>query len=169
MRKLILIALLNLSLVGCEKDDICTEDTTPKLVIDFYEYLNPTVKKNFLKLEVSEINNPEVILSIEHNNQLKLPLKTNASQSTYLFRLYYNSLNNVVYNDDIISIDYSKADIYVSRACGFKSNFTLNTPTPNHTNPSLSEPNPDGFWIKETIIKQPLITNENETHLDLLF
>ncbi|MDO4728497.1 MAG: DUF6452 family protein [Bacteroidota bacterium] len=167
MRTILLLILV--IFFSCEKDDICTEETTPKLVIDFYEYLNPTIKKNFLKLEISEISNPNTILTIEHNNQVKLPLKTDATQSTYLFRLYYTSLNNVVYNDDIISINYTKSDIYVSRACGFKSNFTLHQSSLDNTNPTVSDPNQDGFWIKESVIKQNLITNENETHLDLLF
>ena len=48
MKKIISFLLLfAFGLSGCEKDDICDANTptTPRLIISFYDYNNPTVKK----------------------------------------------------------------------------------------------------------------------------
>lgn len=157
--------------LSCEKDDICSESTptTPMVVVDFYEYLNPSVQKSFLYLEIIEIENPDTILEYESSNQIKLPLRTDSEISRYIFRLYYKNINQTLTNEDIVEIRYTKDDIYISRACGYKSNFTLSDSEPLNPNPKITDDANDEFWIKEIIVRQPVITNENETHLDILF
>src|SRR5690606_30250630 len=112
---------------GCEKDDICSESTptTPNMVIDFYEYLNPSVEKTFLKLEIIEIENPETILVFENANSIKLPLRTNAEVSTYKFILTYTNINTLVTNEDLLEFHYTTEQNYMRRACGYKADFTL--------------------------------------------
>lgn len=156
---------------GCEKDDICAESTptTPDMIIDFYEFLNPSVEKAFLKLEIIEIGNPENILVFESTNSIKLPLQTNAEVSTYKFILTYTNINTQVTNEDLLEFRYTTEHIYVSRACGYKANFSLLASDSQHPNPTLTDSGEDEFWIKELIVRQPEITNENETHLDILF
>lgn len=168
------IIIFTLGLVffsGCEKDDICSGNTpmTPKMVIDFYEYLNPSVSKSFNKLEVYELNTPEVIMIFESTNKIKLPLRTDVEMSQYVFRLFYTNINQTVINEDLVEIRYTKEDIYISRACGYKSNFILSDSEPLTPNPNLLDIGEDEFWIKEYIVRQSVITNENETHLDILF
>lgn len=159
------------ALLSCEKDDICSESTptSPMLVIDFYEFLNPSVSKSFQKLEIFDVENPEKILVFEGENQILLPLKTDSQTSTYIFKLYYTNINVVMTNEDVVEIRYTKDDIYISRACGYKSNFTLSDSDPLNPNPKITDSGSDELWIKETIVRQPVITNENETHLDILF
>ena len=159
------------ALSKCEKDDICSESTptSPMLVIDFYEFLNPSVSKSFQKLEIFDVENPEKILVFEGENQILLPLKTDSQTSTYIFKLYYTNINVVMTNEDVVEIRYTKDDIYISRACGYKSNFTLSDSDPLNPNPKITDSGSDELWIKETIVRQPVITNENETHLDILF
>src|SRR5690606_18921093 len=156
---------------GCEKDDICSESTptTPNMVIDFYEYLNPSVEKTFLKLEIIEVGNPELILVYENINNIKLPLRTDAEVTTYKFILTYTNINTQVTNEDLLEFRYTKNDIYISRACGYKSNFSLLASDTQNPNPLLTDSGEDDFWIKELIVRQTEITDENETHLDLLF
>src|SRR5690606_4763993 len=156
---------------GCEKDDICSETTptTPNMVIDFYEFLNPSVEKTFLKLEIIEIENPETILVFENANTIKLPLRTNAEVSTYKFILTYTNINTLVNNEDLLEFRYTTDHIYISRACGYKANFSLTEADSQNPNPTLTDSGEDEFWIKELIVRQPEIINENETHLDLLF
>lgn len=157
--------------LGCEKDDICSEGTptTPNMVIDFYEYLNPSVEKKFLKLEIIETQNPGSVLIFEDVNTIKLPLRTDAQVSTYKFILTYTNINTQVTNEDLLEFRYTKNDIYISRACGYKSNFSLLESDNQNQNPILTDSGEDDFWIKELIVRQPEITDENETHLDLLF
>ncbi|MFA7445497.1 MAG: DUF6452 family protein [Flavobacteriaceae bacterium] len=156
---------------GCEKDDICSESTptTPAMVIDFYEYLNPSVEKTFLKLEIIETEIGQDTLVFENTNTIELPLRTDAQVSTYKFILTYTNINTQITNEDLLEFRYTKNDIYISRACGYKSNFSLLESDNQNPNPILTDPAEDDFWIKELIVKQPEITNENETHLDLLF
>lgn len=157
--------------LGCEKDDICAEGTptTPKMVIDFYEFLNPSVQKSFSKLEIFEAETPENILTFENVNQIKLPLRTDSEVSQYIFRLSYTNINQIVTNDDLVEIRYVQDDIYISRACGYKTNFTLSESEPLNPNPKITDEGEDETWIKEYIVRQSVITNENETHLDILF
>ncbi len=156
---------------GCEKDDICDANTatTPMLVIDFYEFLNPSVQKSFLKLEIIEIDSPDRVLTFEHTNKIYLPLRTDSEISQYIFRLSYININQTLTNEDLVEIRYTKDDIYISRACGYKTNFTLLDPEPLNPNPKVTDFGSDELWIKEIIVRQPVITNENETHLDMLF
>ncbi len=156
---------------GCEKDDICSESTptTPKMVIDFYEFLNPSVKKSFKKIEIIDVDNPTSILEFSNTNKILLPLRTDSPQSTYVFRLTYTNINTDVINEDLVEIRYTKDDVYISRACGYKTNFTLENSDPLNPNPNVTDYGNDELWIKEYIVRQSVITNENETHLDILF
>lgn len=156
---------------SCEKDDICSETTptTPKMVIDFYEYLNPSIKKSFKKIEIIEIDNPNSVLEFLNTNRILLPLRTDSSQSSYVFRLTYTNINTDVINEDLVQIQYTKEDVYISRACGYKSNFILENSEPLNPNPNITDYGDDELWIKEYIVRQSVITNENETHLDILF
>lgn len=156
--------------LGCEKDDICSGDTltTPKLVINFYEYLNPSVSKQVLKLEIFKEETPDRILVFENTDQILLPMSTGDNNSRYVFKLTYQNINTMLTNQDIFDIRYTKEDIYISRACGYVSNFVLDNSEPLSPNPKITDL-ADDFWIKESIIRQPVITNENETHLDILF
>jgi len=167
----IAIILFFLIFSACEKDDICSENTstTPKVVISFYEYLNPSVVKTFLKLEVFEEQNPEKILVFENANQIKIPLRTDTEITTYVFRLHYISINQTITNEDKIEFRYNKDDIYISRACGYKTNFSLFDSEPLNPNPKITDSGTDEIWIKEYILWQQLITNEDETLLDILF
>lgn len=159
------------TLSKCEKDDICAAGTptTPKVVIDFYEYLNSSVRKGFQKIEIIEIDNPSNILVFEHTDRILLPLRTDSPESNYIFRLTYTNINTEVTNEDLVQIRYDKEDVYISRACGFKSNFMLLDAEPLNPNPKITDYGNDEFWIKEYIVRQSIITNENETHLDILF
>lgn len=168
----VITLILSLGILSqCEKDDICSESTptTPKMVIDFYEFLNPSVPKTISKLEIFDIENPDVALVFESTNQIKLPLRTDGEISKYVFRLHYTNINQVLTNEDVMEIKYTTEHIYISRACGYKSNFSVLESQPLDPNPKVIDAAGDELWIKEYIVRQPEITNENETHLDILF
>jgi len=156
---------------SCEKDDICSQNTqaTPRMVISFYQYLNPSVTKTFLKLEIFESETPENILVFENTNQIKIPLRTDTETTTYIFRLSYTNINQTLTNEDKIEFTYNKDDIYISRACGYKTNFSLLESEPLNPNPKITDVANDELWIKEYILWKQIIINEDETHLDILF
>lgn len=167
--KKILFALFTLlfafSIWNCEKDDICEDGTptTPKLIIEFYDNSSPTNKKNVTDLKVTAEG---MTSSLEYNavSKIELPLKTVADQVNY--NLVFDSKNADValQNEDKIAINYTRENIYISRACGFKTVYKLN-PNPNGMS---FIPDTDN-WIKEITIQKFTIENENETHVKIFF
>ena len=164
---ILFLALLWVS-SGCEKGDICdpATATTPQLVIDFYDITNPTLTKNVTNLLVLGEGMDTGIL-FNGKNTIKIPLKITADSTTFQFILNYgNTVTPSLVNSDVFQFNYSRNNIYVSRACGYKTLFTL-----DDTNPyALSELDPLGTtWIKNIIVNQYQITNENETHINVFF
>lgn len=176
MKKIVLITLstlLALSFWNCEKDDICAEGTpvTPRLIIEFYDAANPTVLKNVTNLRVEEFgtNNGvvfnETLLEtnqaryLSNGNKIAIPLKTFDNNSKFDFILNYGDASE---DTDAVSFAYNKEDIYISRACGYKTIFDLTDNVPN-TFPA------SGYWIQDIEVIQPNIENENEVHVKIYF
>ena len=89
MKKIILfLFVLALSFSGCEKDDICDANTptTPRLVIGFYDFLNPSVLKNVTDLKVIGDGMPKGVLfngaETTSANTISIPLKTVGTTTT---------------------------------------------------------------------------------------
>lgn len=157
--------LFAFSIWNCEKDDICEDGTptTPKLIIEFYDNSSPTNKKTVTDLKVTADG---MTTSLEYNavSKIVLPLKTDANLVNY--NLVFDSKNADVtlQNEDKIAINYSRKDVYISRACGFKTIYNLNA------NPNGMVLTPDANnWIKEITIQKFTIENENETHVKIFF
>lgn len=160
---------------SCEKDDICPDGTptTPSVVVEFYDIDNPTVLKNVTNLKVIALGMTEGIVFnasaqdesryLTNGNKIRLPLRTTEDNTTYRLILNANSTNPSLVNEDTLSFTYARTDIYVSKACGFKTVFQLNA-----DNPVLlpNDPNP---WIGSAITQQSNIQNENQTHLKIYF
>ena len=162
---LLFICLLSISFSSCEKDDICeaTTATTPKLIIEFYDILNPLVKKNITNLALKEINSTASLI-FNGTSKIQIPLKTNQDLTKYSFIL--NNTDVAIKNEDFLLFNYSRQTVFVSRACGFKTNFTLDSTLPFiKTETSI----PDGYWIQNVVIIKSNITNENEIHAKIYF
>ncbi|CAN1525570.1 hypothetical protein MCEGE10_01224 [Flavobacteriaceae bacterium] len=167
MKKLILFLLvLSMSFSSCEKDDICdaATATTPKLIIEFYDVLNPTVLKNVTNLAVKEIGIASAVISFNSVSKIQLPLKTNEVITKYSFIL--NSTDVTIDNEDFLQFKYTHQNVFVSRACGFKTIFTLDPTTPYLKSDAST---PDGFWIRNITVETSNITTENETHIKIYF
>lgn len=164
MKKIILLVLvLALSFSSCEKDDICDANTptTPRLIVEFYDSATPTVLKNVTDLKVTGVG-ASINLSFNGVSKIQLPLKTTEDSTGYSLTL--NSGNSVTVDD--IKFDYTRKDVFISRACGFKTVFTLNTNTITLNNTLNSK---QGNWIKDIIIATSNIETENETHIKIYF
>ena len=91
---------------------------------------------------------------------IALPLKTNDTQATFILFENYGVEEGVVSgNRDTITITYQTNNVYVSRACGYKTNFTIETV-------SITEDSDQ--WIRDSDILITEITNENEIHVKIL-
>ena len=173
MKKIILfLFVLALSFSGCEKDDICDANTptTPRLVIGFYDFLNPSVLKNVTDLKVIGDGMPKDVLfngaETTSANTISIPLKTVGTTTTYRLTLNSGNSNAALVDEDIIKFDYTTKEVFVSRACGYKSIFTLDPTTPyTHTDPIAANQK----WIKFISVEKNNIENENETHIKIFF
>ena len=173
MKKIILLLfILALSFSSCEKDDICDANTptTPRLVIGFYDFLNPSVAKSVTNLKVVGEGMPHGVLfngsELTSAKTISIPLKTVGTSTTYSFTLNSGNPNPALIDEDIIRFDYSTKELFVSRACGYKTNFTLDPTNPyTHTDPVA----PNLKWIKFISVEKNIIENENETHIKIFF
>jgi Family of unknown function (DUF6452) len=174
MKKIFLLLGL-FSLLGCEKDDICDENTatTPLLVIGFYSEDNPSIAVSVTNLTIQAEGVSEPIIFNAggtvttkyyfNGNQVKIPLRINESKTKYV--LTVNSGSDEFKNTDNLEFNYETKSVYVSRACGFKTTFTL-----NQTNGVIKTDSdlPEEFWINDFEILTTNIENPNEVHLKIL-
>lgn len=163
MKKLLAILLLFTVLSNCERDDICPESTatTPKLIIRFYDIAEQTETLRVLGLQVQGIDNEEVYQSATSTDSLALPLKTYDNTTSFkLHKEYVDDGNgNISGNEDIINITYSPEEVYVSRACGYKTIYN---------NVELSVIDDGDNWIELIQIENPLtVDNETSAHVKI--
>ena len=164
MKQLFILIFITVFFSGCEKDDICdiNTPTTPKVVIEFYDAANPTTLINVTNLGVIAPGFTNGF-GFTATSKIKVPLKT-FEDSTVLYFIENGSIAPTAGdNSDSVTFNYSRKTEYVSRACGYKTLFTLNS-----TNPITVTPDSDN-WIQSVVVSQPNIENENETHIKIYF
>jgi hypothetical protein len=179
MKKIIaFLLILGFASSSCEPDDICdpTTPTTPRMLIQFYDISNPSIQKKVTNLKViGEGMTVGVVLTPEatgdakylaNGNSILLPLKTDADLVKYKFILNSGNKNPLLTNEDNFEFKYTRENIYVSRACGFKTVFTLDQNNPfKHTDSTPA----DQKWVKYVLVEKLNITYENETIIKIFF
>lgn len=165
MKKIIALLLTVITLSSCEKDDICTDETTPRLILEFYDDSNPTLLKNVVSLKIKGVDETLDLGTYSGVSKIELPL--DITQDITKYSMILNSNGSLALpNEDFLQFNYTRDDIFVSRACGFKTIFALNTSGGViHTDAAT----PDTFWIKGMDIETTNITTENETHIKIYF
>ena len=169
MKKLISLTIFILTAMlfsNCEKDDICDENTptTPLLVIDFYDVANPTVAKNVTNLGIVADGVTEPLGIFNNVSTISIPLRTIEDITAYSFIL--NSTNLTLFNEDKITFNYTRNNIFISRACGYKTQFILDGTSGAVRTDAAT---PDGLWIQNIAINQANILSEDETHVNIYF
>ena len=177
MKKIIPVILLFISFSSCEKDDICSADTptTPQVVIEFFDNINRTVPKTVKNLKIIGDGFTEgVVLNstgtatskylADGVSKIKIPLNSQIDKTKFKFIYDFGNANTALVNEDLVEFNYSRNDVFISRACGYKTLFTiLGTPiVTDAVNPTLQ-------WIQAISVKQPNINDENETHIKIYF
>jgi len=156
---IIVLFVFAASFWNCEKDDICEDGTitTPQLVVEFYDATDNTLVKQVPSIAYFE-NSVSDTIKKTAVSKIYIPLKTN--EDTVTFKMILNGADNDNSDDveDSVTINYSRKDIYISRACDYKTNFTISDFIVNSTN-----------WIANSTIEQTNVTNENEIHVKIYF
>ena len=160
---LVVLILACLWIKSCERDDLCSESTptTPNLIIDVFNIDSQENKKNVQNLVVADIDLETTLpnYTLVSSNNIVLPLKT-TENSTQFILIKGASINDndtpedstddfFEGNYDTLTINYSRKDVYVSRACGYKTIFE---------NVTLTIEEDDDNWI---LSQQPLNPNQS--------
>lgn len=149
------IVLLASAFFGCEPDDICLAETpgTPNLIVIFYDENNPEVKKSVTDLQVKGVS-AEGIAHTGTADSIAIPLKTKLSTSSFVFTTTINNTSST----DTITLNYETQDVFISRACGYKTIFTNLT----------SELSNSAIWIKKLELLNNSISDSKTTHVKIL-
>ena len=164
MKRILALLLITITLSGCEKDDICTDNTTPRLVLEFYDISNPSNLKPVVNVLVT--GEGQVALGT-FNGVSKIELPFDITNNTTKYSLILNSTSLSGANEDFLQFNYSLQNVFVSRACGYKTIFELNA-TPNGV-VKTDALTADGFWIQDINILTTNIETENEIHIKIYF
>ncbi|MHA7944390.1 DUF6452 family protein [Formosa sp. 3Alg 14/1] len=172
----VIILLVALSFFGCEKDDICSNDTptTPSLIIRFYDVTNPNIDvlNSVTNLRVQGIGNDDVLpgYDVVATDSIAVPLKTTDNVTQYsLYKEYVyddndtpddDSDDTITGNEDVITITYDMEEVYVSRACGYKTVYR---------NVSINLVEDDENWIEliRSVNDNQSVEDENEVQFKL--
>ena len=166
--KIVLIVGFTFVLTNCEKDDICDPNltTTPRVIIEFYSIQNPSVLLPVTNLSViapefTGLTEPEP-MTFTNTSKIELPLKTFQDTTTFEFTINSTATNGTN-NTDVVVFNYTRRDIYVSRACGFKTYYDLSGDT------GIVIQTDANNWIKNKTIVNTQIESENDVHIKLFY
>lgn len=138
----------------CERDDICINDTTPNLIIRFYDQTNHTALKDVseLNVEIDSLGTYIHYNTFTTTDSIAIPLRIDEDLTKYKFTI--NESTSPIIDD--FTLNYERNFVFVSRSCGYKTEF-LNISTSNQTN----------NWINSINILKQNIQNENEAPISI--
>lgn len=141
-----------ISVIGCEPDDICESSIpdTPALIIRLYDANQPDQLKPVNSL-TARGQGVETLLVFEQTDSIALPLRTTQNQSDYVLTI--EGL------EDMMLTEYSTSDKYISRACGFKTLFSIN-------NIQIEEPK---NWIQSIELIDSQVVHDSIAHVKIFY
>ena len=134
------------------------------MVLEFYDISNPSNLKPVVNVLVT--GEGQVALGT-FNGVSKIELPFDITNNTTKYSLILNSTSLSGANEDFLQFNYSLQNVFVSRACGYKTIFELNA-TPNGV-VKTDALTADGFWIQDINILTTNIETENEIHIKIYF
>jgi hypothetical protein len=143
---------------SCEKDDICLSDTprSPRLIVKMVDKDDPTLYKSANDLLIKVVDNDSI--NIQSSDSITLNLNPYKNYTQFEFILNQGSENE---NIDTLQINYSLNNIYIDRACGYKTSFIFNSN-------ALTLINEKNNWIESYLILKDTILNEEQAHMAIL-
>ena len=163
----LLIGVLFVTITSCEKDDICPEgtSTTPLLILRFYDIADNDALKQVVGLYAYALEDDDSLITISgliqgNTDSLAIPLRTD--QMSTRFAIYNeHSLDengNPQGNPETLTVNYTSEDVYVSRACGFKTVY----------NGLLLNVALDGDnWILNSEVVETDVESQNQAHVKI--
>jgi len=170
MKKIIPILLIVSVLFyvsSCEKDDICVDGDTPLMVIGFFDFADTTLVKNVPSIRIRNIDIDSILTNSsfsdrsESPDSLQVPLRS--TTTTTMYQIISESADDEeteleTGNIDTLTISYELGEAFVSRACGFVTNY-------NNISVTLTEGAEN--WIQDIKVVQPNVENTNTIHVKI--
>jgi len=154
--------------ISCERDDICVDvPITPLMTIAFQNndpsFDAPRVVTN---LQVTLIENDSTFFASPiSSDTIRIPLQTLTNQTVFLFTRNVDDPNPDNTATDTLSFSYETENIFVNRACGFKTFYSNLSAEINEDRPE--ENTTENNWIQRLEIINTSINDEPNTHIRL--
>jgi len=159
MKKYLFLLIVFLFSTSCETDTICIDETTPHLVIRFYNKDDISKFKKVTNLKVSVKNTLDEsvqIGSVSSIDSIALPLNVDLDLTKIYLTKNATDTSDGIENTFILN--YSREEVFVSRSCGYKTIYnTINISDSNITND----------WITNILVIKTEVDNENQAHLNI--
>ena len=145
-------------LLACEPDDICLSeiDDTPKLLIGFYDKNSGNLKE-VENLKIQGLDNDQVYV-FETIDSIGIPLINNKNLTTFNLTKNFEEDNVDSGNNDKMFVNYNPNWIYISRACGYITNYDID---------NLIIENDIENWIIDSEIITNSIKDEENIHVKI--
>jgi len=102
------------SLSACEKDDVCLEKGTPKLIIKFFDAQQTTLVKKIDNLSLIALPLTDTLV-FKNVDSVAIPL--NVNENNCVFKMIKGN------NSDKVQFEYTTEEVFISKSCGYKSIF----------------------------------------------
>ena len=160
VKRIVFLLFLVFAFKGCTRDDICPEGTatTPNLIIIFKNAADTINRKKVEDLSIkTDYENSVLVLARTATDSIAIPLSTTSDTTKYRFIYTKISEIDTVVNIDRVMFVYNRKDLYVTRACGFKTEFF-------NLEPILENEGSEN-WIQRISTNQDTIFDEKKAHL----
>jgi Family of unknown function (DUF6452) len=109
---------------GCERDEICVKENTPRLIIKFYDKDDPTKTKSVPNLGVRVVGEEDFYSdpgNLKSPDSIVVPLEVTKDKT--IIELVMNGTDLDPDNDEsnFIEINSERQDEFISQSCGFKT------------------------------------------------
>lgn len=154
--------------IACERDDICVDaPITPFMSIAFQNndpnFNTPRVVTN---LQVTLIENDSTVFTTPiSEDTIRIPLNTLTNRTVFQFTRNVGDANVANTATDTLSFSYTTENVFVNRACGFKTFYNELSAEINEDRDSLDTS--DNNWIQRLEIINTTINDEPNTHIRL--
>ncbi len=145
-------------LFACEPDDICLSeiDDTPKLLIGFYDKNSGNLKE-VENLKIQGLDNDQIYV-FQTIDSIGIPLINNKNLTTFNLTKNFEEDNVDSGNNDKMFVNYNPNWIYISRACGYITNYDID---------NLIIENDIENWIIDSEIITYSIKDEENIHVKI--
>ncbi len=161
----LLVVLGSIIISSCERDDICAEGTatTPFLIIKFIDFETGIEVKAPSELQVQSTGVDSIYSLGGVTDSILIPLRTDIPITEYFLTIDSDTIGDTtnIPNTDLLSIQYTPVEEYVSSACGYKVNFRGLTTSILE---NIDDPE-DTNWIQNITIQQDDVTDETNAHI----